>query len=422
MLYPVQELGVRRLQQIKDATKLKLLEKATGKWKKSISDFVIREVIEGDSTVVDVYDLEPLTAVNAAIPEWAFDAGDLTADDLSSILAATEQINDGAYVGFYGFYDNAGEGAELTGAATTPVAHGAITAVEFIRGSSTLDFWKTGHLYGYDAVMGISDRPVIFSENEKIDLKVCSTEDSEDKFAGFRGYICEPVGEAISPALKYDLRSMYGVSALSQLPLERQKEVAIRAGIDPVQELSVEQIQRLYTRVQNTLYRMIVDEGIAKNVAEARELYYIREFVAGDSSHATDFVDIDQHTPVTAGEQSWTQDATPLATAGTLNNVITTGQKIADKKFAAILGFADTTPNSKLVEIAPADASGLIDLWHVQHCYAYHDAVRGYTMRPTYYKQNSPFVLRMSVRVAHDHMVKPIMLIAEEYGNVVSKT
>ena len=421
VLYPVQELDRKFIQRIKDATKLKLLEKATNGWKKSPGDFVIREVIFGDSTVTDVYDIEPKTAVTAGIPQWAFDAADLTADDLSSVVKAGEELDDGVWIGFYGYYDLSCEGSELTGAADTPVSSGPITAVEFVRGSSTLDFWKTEHLYGYNEAVGITDTPVIFEENEKIDIKICSTEATEDKFAGLRGYICEPYGRNIAPTLKPELRAMYNVDSVAQLGLEQQKEVVIRGGVDPVQELTPEQISRLYRKVKTTLYRMAVSEGKVSSIREAKEKYIIREFVAGDSSDATDFVDADQVAAVTTGEQNWIQAGSSF-TAGDLGNVFASGQKVADNKFVAIIGFADTTPNSSLLEIAPADSSGNLDLWHVQHCYAYRDQVRGYTMRPTYWTQNSPLVLKMCFGVARNHTVKPIMLIMEEYGNVISKT
>lgn len=421
MLYPIQELDKKRLQAIKDATKLKLLEKATKRWARPVGDYVIREAIFGDTTVPDVYDIQPHTAVAAGVPEWAFDAVPLTADRLSSVVKAGTEVTADAYIGIYGFYDCGVAGAEVTGAADTPVAYGAITSVAFARGSSTLEHWKTDHLYAYDEVVGITDRPVIYEENEKIDIKVCATEDTEDKYAGFRAYICEPFKRNITPTLASELRYMYGVSAISELPYETQKEVVIRGGIEPAQELTAEQVSRLYSKVTATLYQMVVDEGIYRTIAEAKANYVIREVQGGDRANAVDFVDFNQAAAVTAGEQEWIQKHT-LLTAGTLKNVIASGEKVTDKKFVAIIGFADTTPNSCLLEIAPADSSGNLDLWHVQHAYAYHDMTRGYTMRPTYYKQNSPFVLKMCVRKARQHRVKPIMLIAEEYGNVISKT
>jgi hypothetical protein len=382
---------------------------------------VIREVVFGDSTVTDIYDIEPKTPVTAGIPQWAFDAADLTADDLSSVVKAGEAVDDGAYIGFYGFFDLALEAGETTGAADTPPNNGAFVSVKFIRGSSDLDFWQLEHLYSYshEYVMGITNRPVIYSENEKIDIKVCCTEATVDKFAGFRAYICEPVGRNLSPTLGPELRAVYGVDSLDQLPIEEQKKVAVRAGIDPLTEETPVMVDDIYNRAVQTLYQMVVDAGLADSIPEAKENYVVREAVGGDESDATDFVDFDQSaTAQTTGQQNWAQDASAI-TAGRLSSVLAPGTKVPDKKFVAVIGFADKTANPSLIGMSINDGAGMKELWQTEHCYVA-GANGGLSQRITYFKQNSPIDIKMNFKVARDNFVVPRMLICEQYGEVIS--
>jgi len=420
MIFPIQELSIDKINQIKTMTKLRLLEKATRGWQRPISNYVIREVVFGDSTVTDIYDIEPRTAVSAGIPQWAFDANDLTADDLSSVVKAGEDIDDDAYIGFYGFFDLGLEAGETTGAADTPPSNGAFVSAKFVRGSSDLDFWQLEHLYSYDYVMGITNRPVIYTSDEKIDIKVCCTEATTDKFAGFRAYICEPAGRNISPTLGPELRAIYGVDSLDQLPLEEQKKVAVRAGIDPLTEVTPAMVDDIYNRAVQTLYQMVVDAGLANSVIEAKENYIIREAVGGDKSDATDFVDFDQSaTAQTTGQQNWAQDASAI-TAGDLSSVLASGTKVPDKKFIAVIGFADKTANPSLIGMSLNDGAGMKEFWQTEHCYVANAKGGGLSQRITYFKQNSPFDIKMNFKVARDNFVIPRILICEQYGDVIS--
>ena len=427
MLYPIQEVPKKRIQQIKDAVKRKLLEKATNGWKKPVTDFVIRETVMGDTSCTDVYDIQPKTAISSGIPLWGFDAADLTAKQLSQVTASGAEVDDNRWVAFFGFADISGEAGALTGAADTPPAQGQITAIQFQRGSSVLDIWSTEHLYAYDEVVGITDTPIIFEESEAYEILVNATEATEDKLAVIRGYTCEPIGEGhFNPTASrnIDARAEAGVDAVSLLPQERQIEIVMRGGMDPVQELTEEQISRLYTRAKLGLYKMIVEAGDAKSVSDAKEKYFIRPLCAGDKDGLPDtYVDVNEDAQDSgySKEEHWFQDSAVFTATGDLVNVIKTGETIADKTYVAIFGLSDRTSNSALLEVAPADAGGNLDFADVQHLYAYHDMVKGYTQRITYYKPNASFAYKMSVSSARDHHVMPLGLLAEPYGHVVSK-
>lgn len=403
MIHPVQELSLQQIQAIKDATKQKLLQTAMAQYRGSgPQDWIFRELVLGDSTVTDFYDLDYKTAATAGIPQCVIDAGDLTADDLSSILAATEKIPDETYIGIYGCFDLAVEAGELTGAADTPPSIGSAVSLEFIRGGSVLDFWQIEKLYAYPDVVGMTDRPVIYEKTEKIDIKACFTEDTEDKSFGLRAYLCERRGETIAP--------FYNPGC----PLS--------GGIDPVQELTIEQINRVKQTVENQLFQMVAEAGLVSNALQAREEYVIRELVAGDSSDATDFVDLDQSaTAQTTGQQNWAQDST-VFTAGDLINVIASGQTVPDQKFIGIYGMFDKSANPKTIGLDFSDGAGRKDFWQPEHIYAYHgSAPMGITQRPIFFSQNTPIKVGVNVKTAIDQFVGLRALICEKWGSTLSK-
>ncbi len=143
MIYPVQEVSKDFIKKVKLATKRKLIEKAIKDHHGTKpTDWVCRELVIGDSNVTDFYDLEYKNSVALGMPMYAIDAASLTADDLSSILADGETLDDGAYIGFYGIFDISQEPGELTGGADTPPNVGSLVSVEFLRGGSVLDFWE----------------------------------------------------------------------------------------------------------------------------------------------------------------------------------------------------------------------------------------------------------------------------------------
>lgn len=420
MIYPYRDVSREWIQHIKDATKLKLLEKATHGWKKPIADFIIRDVIFGDATVTDVYDIRPKTALNAGNPEHTFSTTDLTATELSEVIVSGETIADGAYVGFFGFFD----ASAIYGAGT-----GDITGIRLNRGGLTLDYWHVENIYGYDEINGYTDRPVIYSENDPISIEVNTIGGGSEQGAGLRGYICEETKKTITPYLDHEIRAMYGVKSFANLSLEKQKAEAIRGGTDPAFELSPERIMGLSQRIQKCLFQMVIDEGYAKNFKDAKEKYVIREFVCGDESDLSDFADINTANEAVAGEENWVQTAgagETFTAAGDLLNIFESGQKIDDKKFAAFFGFADrtTTANIATLEIAPATGQGLMDLLQVQSCYTTSDwtGFNAYTMRPSYWKQNNPCVLKMSVDdISNNQNVVMKMLICEPWGDTISK-
>lgn len=430
MIYPIQEVPLNRVQMIKDATKRKLLEKATNNWRKPVTDFVFREVVMGDSTCTDVYDIQPhaTTPIIAGTPMWGFDASPLTAYALSRVTKSAAEIDDNKWIGFWGFADISGEAGLLTGAADTTVPMGQITALQFKRGSSVLDFWAVEHLYAYDEVVGISDTPVIYEESEMYNIEVNAMEAAEDKFAVIRGYVCEPIGLGhFNPTTSrnVDARAEHGVNGVNMLSQEQQIQAVIRGGMDPVQEMTSEQIMRLYDRAKAGLYSMIVENGGATSVQDAKRNYYIRPLCGGDKdgTQADTYTDVNIETTGSgyANQEHWWQDSANIGSVGDLLKMIKTATTIDDNKYVAVLGISDRGSNSSLLQIAPGDQGGNLDFSDVQHLFAYHNMVKGYTQRITYYKPNAPFGYKMSFSDARDNHVMPLALIAEPYGHVCSQ-
>ena len=432
MIYPIQEVPLDMVQRIKDATKRKLLEKATNNWQKPVTDYVIREIVMGDATCPDMYDIQPDTVVTAATPSWMMNDADLTANSLSAITSTGKEVDDGKWLGFYGYADISGEAGALGGTVVSNVyeklpPHGDVTAVQFKRGSSVLDAWFVEQLYSYDEVVGISDTPVIYEESEAYIIEANAMQAGEDKHIVLRGYTCESIGLGhFNPTMSrnVDARSEHGVTSISNLSQEQQIQAVMRGGMDPVQEMTPEQIMRLYDRAKAGLYSMIVENGSAKSVQEARRNYYVRPLCGGDSdgTQADTYTDVNIE-PVSgqmSDEEFWWQDADNVSTVGALLKMIKTGTTIDDNKYVAVIGISDRGPMSTLLSVAPGDQGGNLDFSDVQHLYAYHDAVKGYTHRITYYKPGAPFGYKMAFSAARDNHVVPLALIAEPYGHVAS--
>ena len=405
MIHPIQEVTKEFLNRIKAETRTYLINKAIRDHKGTEpKDWVVRELVLGDSSVTDFRDLDYKTSATTGYPQYMIDANDLTADDLSSILAAGETVNDGAYIGIYGVYDLGNEGGEVTGAADAPPAHGSLVSLQFERGGSTLDFWEVEHLYGYPIMMGISDRPVIFEQKEKVDIKMCFTEATEDKAVGLRGYVVEPYGRNIAPDYS-------GAGAGIGSPMV--------GGVEPIQELTLSKIKAIRDYVVERLYQLTVDHGISRDLDAAHEEMVVREVVVGDESDATDFVDLDFATAAVTGQQNWLIDSADL-TAGDLSNVLVSGETVPDQKIIGVYGFFDRSPNPNVIGLAGASGSGRVDFWQPEHCYAYPN-VAGLTERPMFFVQNNQIKLEVNAKAARDIPLGFRALIIERWGDVISQ-
>lgn len=394
-----------QIQAIKDATKQTLWEHAKNAYPQTtMKDWVFHEFVIGDSTVTSPipHDVDWKTNAGAGLPQFVIDAGDLTADDLTEILAAAETLENEQFIGIYGVFDLGLEAGELTGAADTPPSLGSIVSIRFEGGAGTLDFWQIGHLYAFENVVGFSDRPVIWEQNSAIKIKVCATEDTEDKSFGFRGYTLRKRGSLDKPYW--------------------DKSEPFAGGIDPWQELTQEQIDHIILKVQAHLYKRAYKTGVVSSLANAYAKGYLREIVGGDDSDKTDFVDFDQSsTAQTTGQQNWAQDSS-VYTAGDLSNVMASGETVDKQKFVGIYGFYDLTSVPNALCMSWDDNGGRKDFWHVEHIYAYHTGgVAGITMRPVYYDQEDVFIWNIAVKVAKDTFIAPLGFIWELWGTTLSE-
>lgn len=415
MLHPVDELTPEFIMEVKRRTKQALVAKAIkqhGGTKPT--DWICREVVYCDSVGTDFYDIEPKTTWSTGIPAWVIDTTDLgTADDLSAITKAGETVDDDKYIGFFGCFDIVGVPAEAVGIigssgtlADNPPATGVINFVQFIRGSSVLDQWATDQLYGYQNMMGITDRPVLFDQTEKLQIKVCATDVATDLSFGFRGFICERVGDVLSPDI--DIND------------------PLAGGLHPVQELTKAEMFRIKSKVEARLYQLVVEDGLCKSIPQAMDEYVIREVLIGDGNNATDYIDLDTGTALAVtGLQTPVFDSADM-TAGDLKNVLGTyinSGKVRDRAYIGIYGMYDKSTNPCVIGVDFSDGSARKDFWQPEHVYAYHEGiVSALTDRPIYFKQNTPIKLGLDVKVARDLHFGIRALIAEPWGTVISKT
>lgn len=168
---------------------------------KSADDIAIREVVPGDPTtsnLADFADINFKTAEASNMEYWAEDSSDLTSMGLSSILESNEVCPDNKVICFYGFYD------------LTPTAD--LTGIRLKRGSDVLDVWEVEHCYVGDLPGGLSfvyaggapprgdlvPNPIIYVQNDTIDLQMNFKDGSSDKYVGMFALIGEKWGEEIS--------------------------------------------------------------------------------------------------------------------------------------------------------------------------------------------------------------------------------
>jgi len=423
VIHPIQELTLDKIYKIKQATKRKLLNTAMESKKNTReTDWVIREPVPGSTASTDVEDFKYRNTSNivntTGAQHWEIDNASITADDLSSILVANEAVDDNAFIGIYGIFDLSPEMGELTavGDTPTPPPVGSLVSAAFHRGGSRLAHWNCEHLYSYKNVIGIADEPVIFEQDEKIDFKLCFTEGSENKFVGLRAYICEPIGRYFSPnrymmdAVSKD--GIYGYTALDGTFVRH-----IPGGIDPVQELTVAEINRIKKLTMDTIVKMQLED----NVVRSPDDLVIREVQVGDETNATDFVDLDVQTAQTSGMQNWAQDDDDL-TSGDLSSILASGEMVPDGKSIGIFGFFDKTaiPDAHLLSLETG--SGMLFLSQIEHCYAYlGDVPMGISDMPTFYKQTDKIDPKVAFKDgSFDKFFGLRAYICEKWGDIVS--
>ena len=125
------------------------------------SNAVIRSLVIGSSTSTDFHDLTYATEATAGQEEWIIDGAALTAGDLKNIISTTSgkqvsQISDNTAVVFYGVSDFSGSQD--------------LTAVQFEKGASKIDFWNVQQMYGNDNKIGVGDNMVWYGPDDTVKL------------------------------------------------------------------------------------------------------------------------------------------------------------------------------------------------------------------------------------------------------------
>lgn len=418
MLHPIQELPKSIINKIKVETKIALLKRAMrDKAGTRPQDWIFREIHFGSAPTAPLWDdLTYLTEANAGMVQCMIDAGDLTAGNLSSFLAAAEKVPNDVYLGFYGFFDKNPSFTEIViDGANQSGGRGALSHLRFIKGASNLDIWSVKQCYAYaDGVCGLSDRPVLYDEKDSIKIEACFTEDTIDKNVGLRGYACEPAGTHINPDDPFINNNIDNSNIGKGLP--------IYGGVDPANELALGEIHEIKTRARNQLRKIAVDKGIVKSVEQAKRDLVIRELIAGDTSDATDaIVDLDQSaTAQTTGQQNWAQDSSAL-TAGDLASVLAANQRVNTKKAIAIIGFTDYTQLPDLLNLSLETGGKTKDMFQVEHCYYQPGVVSGFFKRIVYYGPDDYIDFKMAFKSgAGDRFVQLRGYVIEKFSDTIS--
>jgi len=190
-LIPLSDLTPQRREQLRLQAMKICLQRAIEKGiAKSRRELIIREIVPGDeSDCTDFVDFDFKTAATTGQEEWTEDAADLTAGDLSSVIASGETVNDETLIGIYGFLD------------LTPAPD--LTMIGLYKGSEVKDIWEVEHCYGQEPYGGINVdengnvRVAIWEPKDPFDIKM-NFKSAADKNVVMLGFVVEKLGKRIT--------------------------------------------------------------------------------------------------------------------------------------------------------------------------------------------------------------------------------
>jgi hypothetical protein len=409
---------------IKQAVKAELIRLATRDGKTNPEDWVIRrtQVIEAapHATIPPgAADLAVKTSQIADQNFWAQDAADITADVLSSILAANAEVPDNKYIGFFGMADLSPTGGELIGLDSLRPSLGNLIFVRFERGGNYLDLWNCEHLYLHPIVNGYSFRPVVYEEKDKPIIKGIWSEATLDKYVLFHSYICERRGEVFGDGFRPHTKEGGSEYQPSTAPRGFQGELRGLSTMEPIQEIPLDQ-QR---RVKNYAQAEILRRAMAKLGGSAQD-YIIRELNIGDVDGANaanaNILDLDFRTIQTSGQMNSAIDAGDT-TALAMSSVLVAQEKINSNNWVAIFGFWDKTPNPNLVMSQLKSGGTVLQHHQVEHCYIY-PAVEGMVEFPedvVFFDEDKSIDWLVSQKASQDAHIGLRGYVCERKGDIV---
>lgn len=170
----------------------KIIEFAEEKLKVDRSQLAARMISPGDesnATDATMIDVDFKTAATTGQEEWTEDSADITAGDLSSVLASGEQVNENTVIGVFGFMD------------LTP--NPDLTMIQLLNGSEKLISDQVEHCYAERPYGGIfvdekGDVVVaLWGPKDFIDWKM-NFKTSADKNVILLGFTVETKGKNIT--------------------------------------------------------------------------------------------------------------------------------------------------------------------------------------------------------------------------------
>jgi len=362
----------------------------------------IREIAPGDESDITspaFVDFDFATAATAGLSQWLIDTTDQgTAGKLKNFIAANEKINADTWLGVMGVFDNGPtSGVPLTDVFGT-VPTGALDRLRFRTSGQDLGYFDTEHLYAFPSMSGFTDTPQIWDETDDFEVQGAWNYVSADQPVGLRGYVLEPNGKKFT----------------------RDEHVnPLDMGMDPIFELTPEEIFRRKKIAENQLVNAVINDGHVSSVTEFWKKWYLREILVGTNT-ATDKYDVAQHSDVVSGGQYWAQDDDET-TAGDLSTTMNATAALEDKAYASIFGFFDRTNFPSLCALELLKGAGPVAWWQVEHCYNYPGYSGGMTAAPVLYKENENIDIKWNFSNAtYDQFCGPRAFIARPLGKEVN--
>lgn len=226
VITPLSMVSADHFYKVQQATARKLIDTAVARTGTAQGDWVVRPfVLDGGtgptSTGVSTLQTPDLSAVDAFDVAdtqlgWDMDVSGVTEPSTAWATANTDTtVPDMTFYGFFGFWEQASGGGNVTDSSNEPTQEShrlppAVQAWNLTSGAQTLDLMFTeSSQFSMAAQGGITNSPVIFTQNSNIQLKywladldrtgaVYASSLHDDHPAGLFGLTCERAGEVLA--------------------------------------------------------------------------------------------------------------------------------------------------------------------------------------------------------------------------------
>ena len=437
LLTPLQYASHAEFSAIQQATANKLIEVAMRQTGTTASDWIVRPFMPDTSATIPTGSSMATGGPDRTLSAtfgisgadnlgWHWDISAANTIEMPSIatvgwqsafLAADRTVPDQTFYGVFGWWEAAmhsravANTEQLHGDASSPMTAGW----KFVSGAQTLDMWWChDQMSSSEAVGGITNSPVIFTQNSNFNPQIWYNAEQidgagtdTDHGLGLFMLTCERAGENISGS---------GVHTVTPLPFYNGPELA---------------------KVQSDIASNLLNMATTTTGTSASD-WVVRPFILSDNSTNTPLASVDLLADGTlygavGNASGWLADSSAVSTTA-FTTVLSSGATIPDNKFMAfyggfenpIAGLASATGVSSgmATHWLLQKGAGTEAIWQYQESFAWAEPWGFIANKPVYYEQNSSINIKIlgnaSAKNFFDVPVGLLGLTCEKLGENIS--